>query len=159
MSELRSLIREVVGQYRKAQPDELARHVAKQTPVEDITAFYEEALRALIPDVLRGDRNSAMNRIMRAESPSPRSGRGVRSSKLAEIQAHDWATFLEVKIPVQGYTKPMGDCTVDDFDWVIADHCRHAADVNAKIEEYTILRNWIKKHKATTLRQTPELIK
>jgi hypothetical protein len=60
---LRDLVRGVANEYPKAQPSEIARHVAKLTPQQYLLEFYEETLRPFVVSVLGTDRNNALHKV------------------------------------------------------------------------------------------------
>jgi hypothetical protein len=149
MNDLTVLIREAAAEHPDAQPTDLARFVVKKTSDYDMAEFYEQALCALIPNVLRHERNAAVDHVIRRE-PNP-------SAKLEGIRSY-WGDLLQSQIVTADGWKPMGDCTVDDFNYAIDMRAAKIAEIEGKVRDLTVLRDHMLKTGATHLRDAPEIV-
>lgn len=157
MTELRDLIRKVATQHPRALSGEIARHVAKLTPADVLLDYYEQALRPLVSEVLRLDRNEAISNALSDNPPDP-PPLPRRSPKVAGIAHWWWAKMLEQTIPLADGPKKMGDCTVDDLNFAIE---RRQAQIEAdkhKLAEYVRLRDWMVQNNAHILREAPLMV-
>lgn len=155
MTELRDLIRKTAIQHPTAPASELARHVAKLTPADVISEFYEEALRPLVSEVVRTDRNQIISNALSETPPEPPAQPRRRSPKVAGISNWWWARMLEQSVSVGHGAKKMGDCTLEDFDFIIDIRQAQIEADTKKLAEYVRLRDWMVEHNAVTLREAP----
>lgn len=158
MSELHDLIRDTLAKYPKAQvPSEIAQHVAKLTPADELHNFYEEALRLVVREVIRNSRNSQMDEFFvnkGASAPSHRHGQPL-SYKVAGLNA--WQRLLRERIPVKNGFKSLGECTVIDLTYAIEIREGQISAQQEKLDRYIQLREHLAKSKKGTLNQAPEM--
>lgn len=150
--DLRELIRNVAAEYPKAQPNEIARHAAKLTPPDQIVEFYEAALRPLVQDVLRQDRNIAIHHVV-----SDRSGVPCVSPKVAGIRSW-WQQMLESRVALENGWKVFGDCTYDEVLYCAKERRAHAESVIAQADWYESIARKMKQRRVCAVRELPEQI-
>ena len=115
MIALRNLIRDVAKRRPKAQPDAIAAAVVRRTPDDMVYAYYEEALRPLVADILRLDRNSAITSMRQRSSNAPANSARPLSAKVAAIRAVDWDKIFCSRISTADGWKQVGDCSADEL--------------------------------------------
>lgn len=157
-TELTELIHDVINQHPGAQVPELAQHVAKLTSSRQLRDFYEEALRPFVADVMRRGCNTSINQVFRdsPSAPSRKPGQPI-SFKVKSISA--WAQMMRESVVVGADTrKSLGQCTVDDLDYVIAMRDRQIVQLHTKREQFLKLRNHLAASGFKTLGETPEIV-
>lgn len=148
-SELSGLVRAVAADYPEADPRELARHLAKETPPRQVMDFYVEALVPIVRHALIDERSAAMSNAL---SPRP-SG---RSAKLAEIRDW-WAEMLAARVHVgESRWMCLGDCGVDELQFCVAERMWTVERIEAQIAQYDRLLTLLRKHKAARVRDLPK---
>jgi hypothetical protein len=160
VSELRDLIREVADEHPTAQPEEIARDVAKQTPADRLIEFYEEALRPLVVMVFSRDRNTAFDNAMPADDAGVSSQappkRQPANSKKAERTRTWWQTMLDSRVKVETGFIPLADCRREDLEYCIDERRSHIADVENRIGYYERLIALLADHGVETVGELPE---
>jgi hypothetical protein len=148
VSDLHDLIRQVAADYPTAQPDEVARHVAKLTPKQDVAACYEQALRPLVADVFRSSRNTAIAAIQ-DQQPFR------QSPKVAGIRSW-WQDVINERVYTGEVWKLLGDCDKSDLLFCAAERRAHAAATIRLAEFYEDLAARLDQETVTTVRQLKE---
>ena len=160
MSELRTLIRQVAQDNPESSLREIAEYVAKLTPEDDREAFYVEALGAVVLNVVGQDRRVSM------DGPAPRSkgnsndsaprskGNSNSSPKLRERAAW-WDQLKAQRVQVNGDTKLIGNCTVDDLQACVDEREKQIAGFQAQIANFQSLIALMVKHGARTVDDLP----
>jgi hypothetical protein len=95
--------------------------------------FYAEALRPLVSDVLRGERNEAING---TPIPISTNGRSNVSAKLQALRAIDWDDVFAARVCITGRWMAIGDCSADELDTYATDLRNHAAATLAHASFY-----------------------
>ena len=147
MTELRKLIRQVGSEYPRAAPNEIARHVAKLTPPAEIDEYYEHALQSICADVLRQDRNTAMNHAM---------GTPTNFRTKADMIRSWWEELMESLVHTADGYKQFGECTVADVEFCIAEREAHITRVQRQIGHYRTIRQRMLDLGVTFVRDLPE---
>lgn len=148
-AELRALVREVADDHPQADPREIARHVAKLTPEEDLQNFYAESLVDVVAQILGAQRRDAMGE-KKDESPSDN-----KSSKL-ERRRNWWKDLLAARVHVgKSEWKIIASCTVDDLEFCIGERQSHITGLEAQIQNFRRLATLMVKHGARTVAELP----
>jgi len=146
--QLRSFVRDIAARRPRSQPDVIAAAVVKNTPPEMVLAFYEQALRMVVPDLLRLERNTAIAAMRR-----PPSTRQSVSANVAAIRSVKWENIFRSKICTGTGWKLVGDCTADDLDFCAVARRKDAALVVAQAEFYEDLALRMRKAGVETARE------
>lgn len=149
-SDLRALIREVAADHPHAAPSEIARHVAKLTPADDLIDFYSEALTQICTQLLGHDRRQLMD----GPCDDTTGSKSPNSSKLRERRTW-WANLLASRVPVGEEWKQLGDCTVDDLQFCIDERRAHIAGVEKQINNFEHLIHLMEANGAQIARDLP----
>jgi hypothetical protein len=147
MSELRTLIRQVAQDNPESSLREIAEYVAKLTPEDDREAFYVEALGAVVLYVVGQDRRGSMD----GPAPAPRSN----SSAKLRRRAAWWDQLKAQRVQVNGDTKLIGHCTVDDLQACVDEREKRIAGFQAQIANFQSLINLMVKHGSRTVDDLP----
>ncbi|MFL0172470.1 hypothetical protein [Mycobacterium sp. SMC-13] len=147
-TQLRALVRQVIADHPGASVRELAEYVEKLTPKELVTDFYVEVLSCFVADVLRGDRNRALDGVT---NPT-----GKNKSPKLEQRRKWWADLLASRVAVAGKSMRLGDCTVDDLQLCIDERRAHIAHVEGQILNYQKLIQLMTKNGARHVADLPE---
>lgn len=167
MSDLTDLIRAVTAKMPGAQPEEIAAAVAKRTPKAKLLARYTEALRPMVVDILRLDRNIALNAALGEEpvpestakhskpaEPTPRR-KPTPSRKTARARSW-WQSMKDADVFTERGHVRLGSCGRDDLKYLIADRQRHVTDVYGQIANYERLLELLDVHEVETVDELPE---
>lgn len=157
MTVLRDLIRSVIQQHPTEQIPDLIKRVVEETQEHEVHEFLSEALHPVVYDVIKDHRNYVMNqappRITNAELKKPQ----IRSLKQEQI-ANWYAQLLTTRVSTaSGEQKLMGDCTLEDMDFLISVRQNQVSDLKKKVEDLTRIRNHMEAHGAHILREAPEM--
>ena len=144
---LRHAIREVAATLSLNNPHEIADKVIESTTAQQRKDWLAEILPSFVADVLRNDRNDALN----ASSGSKAS---ARSAKVAGVRDW-WAAFLAARISVNGHWKAVGDLSADDLQVVVAERREAAAKINAQADRYEHLLSLLATHGVATVAELP----
>jgi hypothetical protein len=145
-TELRDLIREVMDDHPRADPRELARHVAKLTPKADVMTFYEDTLVDYVSSMLRTERNTALD----AARP-----KGNYSKKLQRCR-DGWKALCASRVHIgQTQWKLLGDCTVDELEFCASERRENATENIRRAEEYERYAELMREHRAKKFRDLP----
>lgn len=145
---LRNLIRDTVKRRRRAQPEDIAAAVVDKTPHDLIYAFYEEALRPFVADVMRLDRNAAIDTI---RNRSRRTDRPL-SPNIEAIRAIDWERVFCSRVATATGWRELGNCTADELEYCAAQRRRDAELTFAQADFYEDLARRLRKHHVATPR-------
>ena len=180
MSELRELVREVYAANLGGENCDIAFEVFVRTPPERRDDFYQEALAVFVGDVLRRDRNAAMNAHTPAEDDSEDEesdggGEGMAEEAPQPKPARDphktspvvnmircstaWKKILIQRVYVAGGSRAttIGECTAADLR-ELATRTRRTGDAfYKKADDYDSYATWVDRCGKTTLGECPEL--
>ncbi len=145
---LRHAIREVAATSSLNNPHEIADKVIASTTAQQRKDWLAEILPSFVADVLRNDRNDALN------ASSSGSKASARSAKVAGVRDW-WAAFLAARISVNGHWKAVGDLDADDLQTVVAERREAAAKINAQADRYEHLLSLLATHGVATVAELP----
>lgn len=148
MNLFRSVIREAAADHPDAPMRELARHVLKLLPADTRDDAIEIAIAAYVADTLRADRCDALNTAFRPHRTP------ARSPKVQE-RADWWQTLLDSRVSVGDAWKALGDCTVADLRYCIAERESKVAQIEQQIGHYRVLIAAMHQTKATIVAEIP----
>jgi hypothetical protein len=147
-NELNTLIREVADDYPRADPRELARHVAKLTPDESVVDFYVDALIDRIREIIGGNRRNLF------DGPDNRSTSN-RSPKVEQRRSW-WADLLASRVHVgNAEWLQIAECSVDDLKFCIEERRTQIAGYEKQIGNFDRLIRLMRKHKALKVSDLP----
>ncbi len=142
---LRALVREVARTSLVADPGLVAADVLARIADEDRAAALDQALRDVVREVFRDERNWT-----RVGPPQV----GV-SAKVQGIRDH-WQRALRDRINVaEGEWKFLGECTQDDLAFAAEQRREQASRLRAKAAQYDVLRNLLDEHGVKQVRDLP----
>jgi hypothetical protein len=152
-AELRQLVCEIIADHPQiTDQDKLAGLVADKTPADFLHKFYREALVLVVGEVLRTNRNTALNNALDASPSTPAQ---PKSAKMTARRTW-WTRMLESQVLVApGKRKFLGDCTIKDLQFCIDTRNQHIAAVAHQIEHYRRLQELLRKHKVATVKKLP----
>lgn len=144
-AELRALVRQTVSDYPEADPREIARHVAKLTPDDQLRAFYREALADLCGHMIGENRRQSFE-----------SGKQRNVSRKVNQRRSWWSDVLASMIHVgSSHWKPLRDCTSKDIVFAIDERAQQIAGIGAQIKNFQHLLKLLKQNKVDTVGQLP----
>lgn len=164
-SGLRDFIRTVIAELPEGQPEDIAAEVAARTPEELRFTWYAEALRRVVADVMRNDRNFALNAAL-ADEPAPEldnalsnsepSRRAPTPSKKTARARSWWASMKDSRVRVERGHVRLGSCGRDDLKYLIANRNRLVTDVLGQISNYQRLLDLLDECDVQTVDELPE---
>jgi hypothetical protein len=147
--QLREMIRNTIKRRKRAQPNDIATSVATNTPNHLLRPYLEEALRPVVADIMREQRNHA---ILTMRKNRRILGNGPVSANVEAIRNVDWQRIFSEQVATATGWKQVGDCTADDLDFCGAARRRDAELVIAQAEFYEDLAQRVRKHNVATPR-------
>jgi hypothetical protein len=142
--ELHNLVRNTIANHPKDTSQKIARIVAELTTPDDLERFYITALEALVADQIRIHRNTTLN------------SRAGKSAKLDQRRKW-WARVVRERVHVGEHRyKPIGDCTVDDLAFCIAERHEQKTKLDEQITKYETIREAMLEHGAVFARELPD---
>jgi hypothetical protein len=156
MTDLGDLIRDHLAANPFETDEVIARGVVDATPDHQVVEFYTTAVRRLVADYRRLARNEAVSNALSENPPDFHQPR-TRSRKVSSIRTW-WAMMLESSVKLgDGAYHLLGDCTLDDIDYLISDREARAVELQKKAAEYQRLRDHMVDSGVKRLRDAPEL--
>jgi len=121
--DLHDLIRDTAESYPKADPREIARHVAKLTDERQVYRFLEESLVPVVRSVLISQRTSVMGKALQPGS----------NFKLEQRRSW-WRQMLASRVHVgSSVWKTLGECSAEDLRFCIAERREDVARIEAQV--------------------------
>lgn len=141
---LNTLVRTVAAEHPEVPSNKLAQLVAEATDPADLPEFYIAALQPLVSDMIRLNRNAALN------SPKGRSPK-------REDRASWWQQVLGERVYVgEARWKTLGDCTFDDLQFCIGERQDQIAALQGQIVKYEVIAAAMQQHAAEKVADLPE---
>lgn len=142
-------IRAVLAESEATSPDAIAEQVLSGSSAADRKEWLAQVLPRFVADVMRSDRNTALN-----HSANP--GRRTPSASAKVAGVRDWWTkFLESRISVGAEWKSVGDLTAEDLSAVVAERRDQAARIHTQADRYEALIELLGRHGASCVRELP----
>lgn len=153
MSDIRDIIRAAAEeQGAEIDLDVLATAVAERTPKNRLMEFYTYALRQLVADVIRADRQMNLDNAMKDRAAPPPSN---RSPKLKDRRDW-WAEMLASHVHLgNSLYKALGDCTIDDLEFCVDERELNIRRIQGQVQNYRQLIQLMVKHGARTVAGLP----
>lgn len=151
-SALNDLIRLVSDQMPNAQPAAIARVVAERAPKAMLRDWLRELLHERVTMLWRFDRNTPTDDVIiigdREKPP-------VTTSKKVKRRAQAWAEFCRQQYHIDGVWKPLGECTIDDLLFCIAERQELIDRTQAKIKHLDTIIGLMRQHRAAKVADLP----
>ncbi|QZD97563.1 hypothetical protein SEA_LONELYBOI_45 [Gordonia phage LonelyBoi] len=142
-------IRAVLADSEAADPAVIAEEVLAGASAAERKAWLEQVLPRFVADVLRTERNTALN-----HSASPSRRMPSASAKVSGVR--DWWTkFLDARIAVGEQWKTVGELTAEDLSAVVAERRDQAARINTQADRYEALITLLATHSVDCVRELP----
>ncbi|ATW60828.1 hypothetical protein SEA_BENTHERDUNTHAT_58 [Gordonia phage BENtherdunthat] len=142
-------IRSVLAESEAADPAVVAEEVLAGASAAERKAWLSQILPRFVADVMRSERNTALNH-------SARPGRRMPSASAKVAGVRDWWTkFLEARISVGEDWKSVGDLTAEDLSTVVAERRDQAARIHTQADRYEALAELLARHKVSRVRELP----
>jgi hypothetical protein len=142
-------IRAVLADSDANDPHAVAEQVLDGSTATERKAWLASVLPAYVSDVMRSDRNAALNQAARPSRRMPSA-----SAKVAGVR--DWWTkFIESRIAVGAEWKSVGDLTAEDLAKVVAERRDQAARIHTQADRYESLIGLLGRHGAACVRELP----
>lgn len=142
-------IRAVLAESDAVDPAAVAEEVLSGASAADRKAWLGQMLPSYVADVMRSERNTALNHSARPARRMPSA-----SAKVAGVR--DWWTkFLEARISVGEQWKSVGDLTAEDLSTVVAERRDQAARIHTQADRYEALAELLTRHRVSCVRELP----
>jgi hypothetical protein len=128
---LRERIRAILTDTGEADPGIVADKVVAELSSRQLRPALGQTMRALVREVIRDDRGTAVTHTQ----PAPGQGRS-RARAVAEA----WRAHLRDRVFVGDTWRLLGDCTAADVQFLVDDRRRKAAELVATADRYDGLR-------------------
>lgn len=142
-------VRAVLAESEATSPDVIAEQVLSGSSAAERKAWLAHILPSYVADVMRSERNAALNQAARPGRRTPSA-----SAKVAGVR--DWWTkFLESRISVGAEWKSVGDLTAEDLSVVVAERRDQAARILTQADRYEALIELLTTHRVSCVRELP----
>lgn len=148
-------------------PEEIAYHVAQNTPAADMRDYYRELLVGTVRTVInRANRaekprpkpkpNPASDRPRPVPTPVPAPSGPAPSPKLQDRRSW-WRQMCDKQVQVgAGAWKPLGDCTIDDLRVGVKERDAAIGRIEEQISDFRHLITLLTTHHVRTVAELPE---
>lgn len=142
-------IRDALSNSDASDPSAVSQQLLAASTAAERKEWLAVVLPRYVADVMRNERNSALNQTATTSRRMP-----SKSAKVAGVR--DWWTkFIESRIAVGGEWMAVGELTAEDLLIVVAERREQAARINTQADRYDALIGLLHHHGVTTVAELP----